>query len=90
MPALGWAGTRPMPAENLDIVRRGYDGSGSSHRNCARPATWCSRTCWSGHAGIEVTQRFVHVWTMRHRRACRMRAYLDKREAMRAAGIAVD
>jgi ketosteroid isomerase-like protein len=25
MPALGWAGTRPMPAENLDIVRRGYD-----------------------------------------------------------------
>jgi ketosteroid isomerase-like protein len=41
-------------------------------------------------SGIEVTQRFVHVWTMRHRRACRMRAYLDKREAMRAAGIAVD
>jgi ketosteroid isomerase-like protein len=40
--------------------------------------------------GIEVTQRFVHVWTMRDRRACRMRAYLDKREAMRAAGIAVD
>jgi ketosteroid isomerase-like protein len=41
-------------------------------------------------SGIEVTQRFVHVWTMRDRRACRMRAYLDKREAMRAAGIAVD
>jgi uncharacterized protein len=38
-------------------------------------------------SGVEVTQRFVHVWTMRDRRACRMRAFLDKREAMRAAGL---
>jgi ketosteroid isomerase-like protein len=41
-------------------------------------------------SGVEVTQRFVHVWTMRNQRACRMRAYLDKREAMRAAGLARD
>jgi ketosteroid isomerase-like protein len=38
-------------------------------------------------SGAEVTQRFVHVWTMRARRACRMKAYLDKREAMRESGI---
>ena len=38
-------------------------------------------------SGVEVTQRFVHVWTMRDLRACRMRAFLDKREAMRAAGL---
>jgi uncharacterized protein len=38
-------------------------------------------------SGVEVTQRFVHVWTMRGRRACRMRAYLDKGQAMRDAGL---
>jgi ketosteroid isomerase-like protein len=38
-------------------------------------------------SGVEVTQRFAHVWTMRDRRACRMRAFLDKGEAMRAAGL---
>jgi uncharacterized protein len=38
-------------------------------------------------SGAEVTQRFVHVWTMRDRRACRMKAYLDKREAMRESGL---
>jgi ketosteroid isomerase-like protein len=37
-----------------------------------------------------VTQRFVHVWTMRNQRACRMRAYLDKGAAMRAAGLVRD
>jgi ketosteroid isomerase-like protein len=41
-------------------------------------------------SGVEVAQRFVHVWTMRHERACRMRAYLDKGEAMRAAGLVRD
>ena len=41
-------------------------------------------------SGVEVTQRFVHVWTMRNERACRMRAYLDKDEAMRAAGLVRD
>jgi ketosteroid isomerase-like protein len=41
-------------------------------------------------SGVEVSQRFMHVWTMRNQRACRMRAYLDKSEAMRAAGLARD
>jgi ketosteroid isomerase-like protein len=41
-------------------------------------------------SGVEVTQRFVHVWTMRNARACRMRAFLDKGEAMRAAGLGRD
>lgn len=38
-------------------------------------------------SGVEVAQSFVHVWTMRNRRACRMQAYLDKRDAMREAGL---
>lgn len=38
-------------------------------------------------SGVEVAQRFVHVWTMRDRRACRMKAYLDKDEAIREAGL---
>jgi uncharacterized protein len=41
-------------------------------------------------SGVEVTQPFVHVWTMRNARACRMRAYLDKGDAMRAAGLVRD
>jgi ketosteroid isomerase-like protein len=38
-------------------------------------------------SGAEVAQRFVHVWTLRGRRACRMRAYLEKGEAMEALGL---
>ena len=41
-------------------------------------------------SGAEVTQRFVHVWTIRGGRARRMRAYLDKGEALRSVGIAGD
>jgi ketosteroid isomerase-like protein len=37
-------------------------------------------------SGVEVAQRFVHVWTLRGRRACRMRAYLEKCEALEALG----
>jgi uncharacterized protein len=144
MPAMGWARARQMPAENLDIVRRGYDAwnrgdlaavlelvdpSFEWHEAAEVPGGVHVYTrgqfkaylvslgrLWESFrlepqelreagdlvladvlerargraSGIEVTQRFVHVWTMRDRRACRMRAYLDKREAMRAAGIAVD
>ena len=38
-------------------------------------------------SGAEVAQRFVHVWTLRGRRACRMRAYLEKREALEALAL---
>ena len=38
-------------------------------------------------SGAEVAQRFVHVWTIRKRRACRMQAYTDKRAAMRDVGL---
>jgi uncharacterized protein len=41
-------------------------------------------------SGVEVTQRFVHVWTVRDGRACRMRAYRDKAEALRAVGLEPD
>jgi ketosteroid isomerase-like protein len=37
-------------------------------------------------SGVEVAQRFVHLWTLRGRRACRMRAYLEKGEALEALG----
>jgi ketosteroid isomerase-like protein len=38
-------------------------------------------------SGADVAQRFVHVWTLRDRRACRMRAYLEKGEALEALGL---
>jgi ketosteroid isomerase-like protein len=38
-------------------------------------------------SGVDVAQRFVHVWTLRGRRACRMRAYLEKGEALEALGL---
>jgi ketosteroid isomerase-like protein len=39
-------------------------------------------------SGVEVTQRFVHVWTVRDGRARGMRAYREKDEALRAVGLA--
>lgn len=41
-------------------------------------------------SGAETDVRFAHLWTIRDRKAIRMRAYLDRDEALRAAGLEAD
>lgn len=38
-------------------------------------------------SGVETDVRFAHLWTVREGRAIRMRAFLDRAEALRAAGL---
>lgn len=41
-------------------------------------------------SGIETDVRFAHVWTVRDGKAISMRAYLDRAEALEAAGVRRD
>ena len=43
----------------------------------------------SAHNGIDVSQLFVHVWTLREGKAVRLEGFYDKAAALEAAGLGV-